>query len=217
MTAALVDGYARSLNEEEPGDVGILQRSPPGPWKECALNALPPRLLARLALTPGCLVPTIAAEMATCPAMKALDPCLRGSVIPDLQNLVKMSASALVLATTPVPPIYTYMLVMMIMSFSLSLSLLTALSLSQWTSPGAWVLSSLTVGIIHVVLYTFYLAALELAEPFTGKLQVPLRMYEAALLHDVFCALQPITEADRVRSMTRGGSVVDGGGAPSAV
>ena len=46
------------------------------------------------------------------------------------------------------------------------------------------------------VLYTFYKAAKELAKPFCGKLQIPLRMYEAALLHDVYCTLQPITAAD---------------------
>lgn len=196
MAAALMDGYARSMHEVDPTDAAIFERSPPGPWRECARASLPVRLRERLNRTPGCLVATVVGEMSVCPAMCALDGCLRGMVLAELTNVSKMSASALAMSLMPVPPIYTVLLQAMITSFTFSLALLTALSLSQWQSLFAWGLSAATVGLIHTVLYTFYKAARELAKPFCGKLQIPLRMYEAALLHDVYCTLQPITDAD---------------------
>mmetsp|Transcript_8716 Transcript_8716/g.27447 ORF Transcript_8716/g.27447 Transcript_8716/m.27447 type:complete len:198 (+) Transcript_8716:190-783(+) len=191
-----MDSYARSMHEVGPSGVALFERSPPGPWRESAARSLPPRLLARLERTPGALVATVIGELAVNPALGTLSGELRGTVLAELTNVGKMSASALAMSLMPVPPIYTVLLQAMITSFTVSLALLTALSLSQWQSLFAWGLSAATVGLIHTVLYTFYKAAKELAKPFCGKLQIPLRMYEAALLHDVYCTLQPITAAD---------------------
>lgn len=192
MVAALVDSYARSLQGADPTETSIFEHSPPGPWRACARAALPARLRERLQATPGCLVATVVGELCVCAPTAALEPVLRGMVLAELASAAKAGASALAMSLMPVPPIYTWLLQAMIFSFTASLALLTALSLSQWQSPLAWALSASTVGLIHGVLYTFYKAAMELAKPFRGKLQVPLRMYEAALLHDVYVTLKPL-------------------------
>jgi len=102
MCAALMDGYIRSINERDQTNATLFQRSPPGPWRENAISSLPPKLLRRLALTPGSLVATVAAEIATSPAMNSLDGCLRGAVLAELQNITKMSAAALAMGSMPV-------------------------------------------------------------------------------------------------------------------
>lgn len=97
---------------------------------------------------------------------------------------------------SPIPPIYSLLLLVMIHAFVCALTLLIAISLATFVSPVAWCAAACTVALIYTVFLCFQKAAHELAKPFQGKLQVPLRMYEAASLHNIYSLLQPITQAD---------------------
>jgi hypothetical protein len=110
LCAALFDSFARALCEDVPTDAALFERSPPGPWRACARAALPARLRARLALTPGSLAASVCGELAVCEATRALEPGLRGMVLGEVVAVAKATAACVTLSATPVPPIYTIML-----------------------------------------------------------------------------------------------------------
>jgi len=201
MIAALFDGLIRAVTQQATTDAKLWALSPRGPWRIGAHATLPPRLLARLDQSPGAQVANVVAELTLSPAMSALDGCTRSAAVFELQNVSHAAASLTMMSGSPVPPIYTIMLTAMIHAFTGAMALLTGLSLANWTSPIAWLLSAGTVALIHTTLHTFYLAARELAMPFKDKLMIPVRKYEAALIHDVYNTLNAVTEEDVVADM----------------
>jgi predicted membrane chloride channel (bestrophin family) len=198
LIAAMFDCLTRRLVQDLPTDAALFERSPAGPWKQAALSALSPKLVHLLIRMPAASVQAVACELLNSAAFEGLRENQAMVVHTEVLALCHSANQAISLSATPVPPLYTVLLAFMIHAFTAALSLLTGLSLVKHRNIAAWIFASATVGLIYLVFSLFYLAAKELAEPFRGRLQVPMRMYEAALLHDIYTLLEPFASEEVV-------------------